>query len=88
MVLAYRWNGRPVTLNYVSGKFAEGLFSLVNRKLDQYIDSLEYLKENGEDAWLAMQEKKWLCSCGSNLSWYLKHCLHCGKPSSCYVMLK
>ena len=50
--------------------------------------SLEYLKENGAEAWLAMQEKKWLCSCGANLSWYLKNCLKCGKPSSCYVLLK
>ena len=44
------------------------------------IESLAALKELGEDGWLEMQEKKWTCSCGAKLSWYLKRCLKCGKP--------
>lgn len=41
--------------------------------------SLAVLKENGEGAWLEMQRKKWTCSCGTKLSWYLKQCLKCGR---------
>ena len=43
------------------------------------IASLNALKNNGEEAWLGMQEKRWTCSCGARLSWYLKSCLKCGK---------
>lgn len=44
------------------------------------IASLTTLKNLGEDAWLELQEKKWVCSCGARLSWYLHECLQCGKP--------
>ena len=44
------------------------------------LSSLNVLKNEGEEAWLEMQEKKWTCSCGTKLSWYLKSCLKCGKP--------
>jgi hypothetical protein len=45
------------------------------------IASLTFLKENGADAWLEMQEKIWTCACGANLSWYLQRCLKCGKEA-------
>lgn len=41
--------------------------------------SLNVLKNDGEDVWLELQEKRWTCSCGAKLSWYLKSCLKCGK---------
>jgi hypothetical protein len=44
------------------------------------IGNLTELKNTGEDAWLAAQEKKWTCQCGAKLSWYLQKCLKCGLP--------
>jgi len=41
--------------------------------------SLAVLKEQGQDAWLAVQREKWTCDCGAKLSWYLKQCLKCGQ---------
>ena len=50
------------------------------------LDSLRLLKEQGETAWLETMRKKWTCECGARLSWYLRNCLKCGKPSpSCMV---
>lgn len=46
------------------------------------IASLKFLKENGGDAWLEMQEKKWSCACGAKLSWYQQKCFKCGKEAS------
>jgi len=44
--------------------------------------SLKVLKEQGEDAWLDMQEKRWTCSCGAKQSWYLQKCVNCGKEAN------
>lgn len=49
------------------------------------IARLTELKNMGEDAWLAAQEKKWVCSCGARLSWFLPECLKCGKPNNSRV---
>jgi hypothetical protein len=41
--------------------------------------SLETIRRDGLDAWLAAQRVRWSCpSCGSPLSWYARECGACG----------
>ena len=41
--------------------------------------SLETIRREGLDAWLAAQRARWACrSCGSPLSWYARECGACG----------
>jgi len=42
--------------------------------------NLEYIKNNGVDAWLRAQHEQWSCrSCGAEVNWYQKSCA-CGQP--------
>jgi len=43
------------------------------------IENLENIKRVGVDQWLVDQDKKWTCSCGQKLSWYLRNCPKCEK---------
>jgi hypothetical protein len=43
--------------------------------------NLKQIKEIGEERWLELQEQKWHCECGTKISWYVKTCLKCGKPT-------
>lgn len=44
------------------------------------IENLLYIKENGMDAFLAHEEKRWACpDCGTTLSVHRAECLKCGK---------
>ena len=48
------------------------------------LTQLEDLKEKGIDRWLAEQEQRWTCSCGTPFSWYEEHCQHCGTVVDSY----
>ena len=41
------------------------------------LGNLKRLREVGEEAWLAEQRTRWICSCGARLSWYLRDCPSC-----------
>jgi hypothetical protein len=42
--------------------------------------SLEAIKRDGVDPWLAAQKKRWSCpDCGSPFSWYAPECYKCGR---------
>jgi hypothetical protein len=45
------------------------------------IDNLTELKRIGEAAWNVTQQNLWQCECGAKMSWYLRTCTHCGKPT-------
>jgi hypothetical protein len=41
--------------------------------------SLEAIKRDGLDPWLAAQQRRWSCpDCGSSFSWYAPACYNCG----------
>jgi len=43
--------------------------------------NLNFIKENGIEAWLKSQKERWSCSeCGMRFSWYDKKCSKCGQP--------
>lgn len=43
--------------------------------------NLNFIRENGIDAWIRNQETRWSCSeCGMRFSWYDTKCSSCGKP--------
>lgn len=44
----------------------------------EVMDNLKAIREMGEEAWVAAQEKSWTCACGTKLSWYLRKCPKCG----------
>ena len=45
--------------------------------------SLETIKRDGVDSWLAAQKKRWSCpDCGSPFSWYAPKCHQCGRRLS------
>jgi hypothetical protein len=51
--------------------------------------SLEAIKRDGVDAWLAAQKKRWSCPyCGTPCSWYASECGKCGRrlASEAYEM--
>ncbi|MGE5403577.1 MAG: DUF3795 domain-containing protein [Candidatus Saccharibacteria bacterium] len=42
--------------------------------------NLDIIKKSGVTEWLNQQEKQWKCQeCGSETSWYISHCVKCGK---------
>lgn len=42
--------------------------------------SLEAIRRDGADPWLASRKKRWSCpACGSPYSWYAPECGHCGR---------
>ncbi len=44
--------------------------------------NLEFIRQNGLEAFLNEQEKAWKCpQCGSSHSWYLEKCGSCGKAN-------
>ena len=45
----------------------------------QALLNLKDLKEMGEAKWLELQERRWKCSCGARLSWYVSKCPKCGE---------
>lgn len=51
--------------------------------------SLEAIKRDGVDPWLAAQKKRWSCpDCDSPFSWYAPECYKCGRrlASEAYVI--
>jgi hypothetical protein len=43
------------------------------------VSSLDTIKRDGTDAWLAAQQKRWSCpGCGAPFSWYAAECEKCG----------
>jgi hypothetical protein len=48
------------------------------------LDSLASLKEKGPDRWLAEQEQRWTCECGTKFSWYETICRNCGASLDSY----
>jgi predicted amidophosphoribosyltransferase len=48
--------------------------------IGEALSSLELIKRDGVDPWLAAQKKRWSCpSCGSSFSWYASICHNCGQ---------
>jgi len=42
--------------------------------------NLESIRRNGLESFLSEQERAWKCpGCGAPVSWYLEHCLSCGR---------
>lgn len=53
------------------------------------ISSLETIKRDGANAWIAAQQKRWSCpDCGESFSWYQAACRKCGRSlaSEAYEM--
>lgn len=48
------------------------------------VSNLETLKLQGADQWLAEQQKRWRCACGTGFSWYEKSCHNCGEELNSY----
>ena len=48
------------------------------------LDNLASLKEKGPDRWLAEQERRWTCECGTKFSWYETVCRNCGASLASY----
>ncbi len=45
--------------------------------------SLEAIKRDGVDTWLAAQKQRWSCpDCGAPFSWYARDCHQCGRKLS------
>jgi hypothetical protein len=47
-------------------------------------DNLHALKALGAQEWLATQESRWTCTCGTAFSWYEERCSSCGKSANSY----
>ncbi|MCG8688917.1 MAG: DUF3795 domain-containing protein [Desulfobacterales bacterium] len=41
------------------------------------IQNLKVIKKIGPSEWLALQNEKWKCQCGSKYSWYFTKCKKC-----------
>ena len=48
------------------------------------ISNLERLRKVGAEQWLAEQQQRWKCTCGSSFSWYEKSCHGCGAILNSY----
>ena len=44
----------------------------------QTLENLRRLGEAGNATWLAEQQARWTCTCGTRRSWYLRKCPQCG----------
>ena len=47
-------------------------------------DNIEALKVHGPKEWLARQDHRWTCPCGTSFSWYEERCHACGAELNSY----